>query len=293
MDSSRGRPPANVKLVSSSGRSLVNVNIHNIHGSVTVGNSNTITYYHPPGRGRQHVPGAVSYFEEWDSHSDSSTSSSDDSEAERFFAAQGFQKPSKKMFRDSMQTIKNMEKANFSGVNADFVHTLIIDPSKPSQQPAAYDRNGQPVPVFQTTAPAGRPSVNVTTGFRATPSQHPTHPEPKQASAACLVTKYDQQTQRFNTMSREIRQPQKTVDEDLIQKLSPHFGQGWRRVFRHLNIPDSDIDLTFQNQGEVKETVQKLLVEWRRQCDAPNIITLAEALVRSEQYPALEILKNC
>ena len=279
-----------MKLVSSSGRSLVNVNIHSIHGSVTVGNHNTVTYHHPPGSD-QHVPGAVNYPEGWDSDSDFSTSSSDDSEAERFFAAQGYQKPSKRMFRDSMQTIKNM-KANFSGMNADFVHTLIIDPSKPSQQPAAYDRNGHPVPVFQTTAPARSP-VNVTTGFRTTPSQHPTQPKPKQASAACLVTKYDQQTQRFNTMRREIRQPQKTVDEDLIQKLSPHFGQGWRRVFRHLNIPDSDIDLTFQNQGEVKETVQKLLVEWRRQCDTPNIITLAEALVRSEQYPALEILKNC
>ena len=289
MDSGQARPPANVKLMSGGGSSI-NVNIHSIKGSVTVGERNIITYHDngPPGSSRPGVYGTGRFWDRWEPDSDSS--SSDDSEAERFFAQHGCQKPSKRVFRDLEKTVKNMEKMPFNKI--DHVHTLVIDSSKPGQQPAAYDRNGRPVSVGPQAA--GRPPMHTTNraaGFSTSASKCP-KPEPKPACAPRYSTTYEEQTEKFKSVTGQISQPHKTVDRDMIRKISGHFGQGWRRVFRHLDIPDSQIDLIFQDCGQVEDTVYRLLVEWTQRCAKPDKMTLVEALVRAEQAHIIEHLKS-
>lgn len=275
------RTPANVQLIS--GQSSVNINIHNIHGSVSVGNRNTIDYCRSSG---STLTQRVVHGTNDDSESDSDSSSSDDSEAERFFAARGLQKPSRNVFRDMKNSAKH-KKVNVQSTRR--VHTLVVNNGL---QPAAYDRHGRPVAMgFQTTTPAGRSSAHTPGAPRSTPAT----PEQKPAPAESVVTSYEQQTQAIRSIMREVRQPNRIVDEVMIQRISPLFGRGWRRVFRQLDFHDALIDVVFEeSNGVVQDTVHKLLVKWTRRCEAPNIHTLVEALVRAEQFHSniLDILKS-
>lgn len=279
--------PANVKLFSG-GRQSVNVNIHNILGSVTVGNKNTITYHHTGGSQRND---RNYYVHGQESDSDTDSSSSSDSEAERFFREKGMKKPSRKVFRDVKKSARNMNRMS------EGIETLVIDPT--TAGPRAY-KYGQQVPfppphtttttTSRTTRYTAADEPHITTAtFEAKPN-----PQRAQQPSAPKLTIYEKQTQTLNKLMEGISRPKRIIDETVIRIMVPQFGADWRRVFRHLDMHDAMIDMMYQECGEQQDTVYKLLVKWSQRCDTPYLCTLLEAMVRADQLQlAKSLVQAC
>lgn len=88
--------------------------------------------------------------------------------------------------------------------------------------------------------------------------------------------------------------PDTRVDQSMISRMSPHFGTGWRRVFRYLEINDDDIDVAKQEGGQLQETCFSLLLRWTQQSETPSVQALVHALVRGgDQTAVIRALLQC
>lgn len=260
----------------------MNININKITGSVTVGNRNVVTHYnHSDGSRRRRQQNR----RDSDSDSDSWSSSDSDSEEERqaFFARQGVTNmPTKKQFRELRKNMKQIEKQMPSSARR--VHSVFV---KQTGATSAFDSSGKPVPIHIQTMSSGLP---LNQHWNASTFQTPVNQQP--TTSRDQPTIHEQQTQKFEQIMRELQLPNRAIDERLIRKISPEFGRGWRRVFRHLNLSDADIDGTFQDCGEIQETVRRLLVKWARTASTPDVQTLVEALVRADQVHIVLLLHS-
>ncbi|KAK7476316.1 hypothetical protein BaRGS_00032434 [Batillaria attramentaria] len=108
-------------------------------------------------------------------------------------------------------------------------------------------------------------------------------------------TSLEERNAQVDSVLRNLPEPYRVVDDSIIRMIVPHFGEGWRRVFRHLSVSDEDIDMTYQGLmpgNGISEVIHNLLLQWSRQHENPYVYVLAEAIVRAEQLQIIPHLKS-
>lgn len=283
--------PAKVSLTSHSGNQI-NINIGKISGNVSVGNRNTMTYVtegpQRPIKKQVYTVGdlnAVCY----DDSSDSETDSSSDSDVDRWFGeAAGGPNPSRTV-REAMKTRKRSTQQTATVMNQlGSVHTLVM---KPGQAPEAYDINGRRTELKSQSVNLKKASTThicnnltqVNGGAHTETVRRESQPSQATSSNKALT---------IEQIMRGVDQHDRLVDVTVIRKINSHFGASWRRVFRHLDLSDSVIDMQHQDSAQVQDTVYKLLIHWTQSCEKPTLRCLIEALVWADQYDVIKVLKQ-
>ncbi|XP_071110363.1 receptor-interacting serine/threonine-protein kinase 1-like isoform X2 [Haliotis cracherodii] len=91
-----------------------------------------------------------------------------------------------------------------------------------------------------------------------------------------------------------LRDSHRQVSDDELQRLSRYVGGSWRRLFRLMEIEESDVDYIFhihQSDG-LEEVIYQLLKKWKIENNNPTVGDLIAVLEKAEMGRLLKHLKT-